>query len=70
MTREVTTISPNCSVRQAAELIYQKKYGCLPVIDEQRKLKGIITDHDFVGITIQLLEIMETSEPIEEDDDL
>ena len=54
MTTNITTITPDVKVSNAAHIIHQKKYGCLPVIDHDRKLIGIITDHDFVEITIKL----------------
>ncbi len=69
MTREVTTIDRECPVRHAAELIYRKKYGCLPVVNANKQLLGIITDHDFVAITIHLLQLLEENEPLELDDD-
>lgn len=69
MTKELTTISPACSVSLAAKIIHQTKYGCLPVIEPNNKLVGIVTDHDFVTICLQLLELMEQTEPLELDDD-
>jgi CBS domain-containing membrane protein len=68
MVRDPVTITPDSSIRHAAELIYRNKYGCLPVVDDQAKLVGIITSHDFVGTALQLLEIIEASEPLEIDD--
>ena len=65
MTKQVTTISCDTEITDAALLIHKKKYGCLPVVDKSNKLVGIITDHDFVAITIQLLEIMAQNEPPE-----
>ncbi len=65
MTTELTTVTPDINISQAAHIVHQKKFGCLPVIDHDRKLIGIITDHDFVEITINLLEMMDQSEPLE-----
>ena len=45
----------------------QHKIGCLLVVKDQA-LKGIITDSDYVGLAINLLEQMEFSEPPEFDD--
>ena len=39
---------------------------CLPVLDDE-KLVGIITDTDFVGVAINLLEQIEETEPVDED---
>ncbi|WP_144393013.1 CBS domain-containing protein [Pleionea sediminis] len=68
MTTELTTVSPRCKVNRAAEIIHKHKFGCLPVVDADKKLKGIITDHDFVTICVQLLEMLEESEPLEDDE--
>ncbi len=68
MTTNITTISPELNVAYAAQLVYHKKIGCLPVVNSRRQLVGIITDHDFVAITIQLLEMMEQNEPLELDE--
>jgi len=65
MTTELTTVTADIKIASAAQLVHHKKYGCLPVIDKNKQLIGIITDHDFVAITIQLLEVIEASEPLE-----
>ena len=41
--------------REAAEILYRNKYGCLPVLDDDRKLVGIITEADFLRLAIALL---------------
>ena len=48
MVRKVLHISPGCSVCEAAEILYKKKISCLPVIDEQEKLRGIVTVTDLM----------------------
>lgn len=68
MTTKLTTVMPNIKVENAAKILHKYKFGCLPVVDEKNKLKGIITDHDFVEITIQLLEMMRRSEPLDFDE--
>lgn len=67
MTRKVATIDEHVSLRNAALHLERHKYGCLPVVSKG-KLKGIITDSDFVGVAINLLEQLEQidSEPPEE----
>ena len=37
------------------EILYRNKYGCLPVLDDDRKLVGIITEADFLRLAIALL---------------
>jgi CBS domain-containing protein len=61
MVTELMTVDERISVRQAALLIEKHRIGCLPVVTEGR-LVGIITDTDFVGVAINLLELIEESE--------
>lgn len=65
MVTDVITVDARASLRQAALFIEKQKIGCLPVIDDGR-LAGIITDTDFVAVAINLLELLEETEP---DDD-
>lgn len=47
MTRDVTTTFRDQDIRDAARIMLDKKYGCLPVVEGTR-LVGIITEADFV----------------------
>jgi CBS-domain-containing membrane protein len=69
MTRDVATVSPRANLRRAAIYLQRHSYGCLPVVEDD-KLVGIITDTDFVGVAINLLEQMEATEPPEDMPDL
>jgi len=62
MVTDLATVDENVSLRQAALFIEKHKIGCLPVMSDN-KLKGIITDSDFVAIAINLLEQIEEAEP-------
>jgi CBS domain-containing protein len=66
MVEDLATVDERASLRQAALFIEKHKIGCLPVL-RNGKLRGIITDSDFVGVAINLLEQMEDSEPYDED---
>ena len=55
MQTDVRTVSPNTLLREAAETLYRHEYGCLPVLDDDRKLVGIITEADFLRLAIALL---------------
>ena len=71
MIRDVSVIHREDSLRQAALYIQSHKYGCLPVVSDDR-LVGIITDSDFIDIAINLLEqaeIMEEEASIEIESD-
>lgn len=67
MTTRVSTASPNVALREAAIFLQNNKYGCLPVV-ENGEVKGIITDTDFIGVAINLLEQIELEDPIEYED--
>ena len=72
MARELDVVSEKMNLREAALRLQAHKYGCLPVVS-QGKLKGIITDSDFVAVAINLLEQLELIEPLAEtapEDDL
>ncbi|HEX7185639.1 MAG TPA: CBS domain-containing protein [Thermoanaerobaculia bacterium] len=47
MTSEVETIEPGQWLREAALVMYENKYGCLPVVEGSRTV-GILTEADFV----------------------
>ena len=66
MVIDVATVDEHASLRQAALFLERHRIGCLPVMSDG-KLKGIITDTDFVGVAINLLEQIEETEPFDED---
>ena len=55
MKKDVETISPDETVLDAAKILKENKYGCLPVVNN-RKLIGIITEADFIDLVIRALE--------------
>ncbi len=65
MVRDLATIDENASLRQAALFLEKHRIGCLPVVTDG-SLRGIVTDTDFVGVAINLLEQIEESEPLDE----
>ena len=66
MVTDVATVDEHASLRQAALFLERHRIGCLPVMSGD-KLKGIITDTDFVGVAINLLEQIEETEPVDAD---
>ena len=64
MVTDVAPVNEHASLRKAALFLEKHRIGCLPVVTEGN-LCGIITDTDFVGVAINLLEQIEDSEPIE-----
>ena len=65
MTRNLVTVNRDTSARRAGLYMERHKIGCLPVMADKR-LVGIITDTDFVGLAINLLEQLEEFGPEEE----
>jgi CBS domain-containing protein len=61
MIRNVSVVSKTDSLRTAAMYLQSHKYGCLPVVADDR-LVGIITDSDFIDIAINLIEQAEINE--------
>lgn len=55
MTRSVLTIAPTAPVTEAAELMLTRKVHCLPVLDAEQKLVGIITESDLFLLVVQKL---------------
>ena len=55
MHRDVVTVSPDLPVSKAARILLENKYGCLPVVDDEQQLLGIVTEADFLRLTVQLL---------------
>jgi len=66
MVTDIATIDEHASLRQAALFIEKHKIGCLPIVTDS-KLRGIITDTDFVGVAINLLELAEETEPVDQE---
>lgn len=46
MTKNVTTVSPDSTVEDAAQIMIDKKVGCLPVVKDKNKLVGLVTETD------------------------
>ena len=58
MRTDVATVAPDARLRDAAQMLLEHKYGCLPVVDG-RKLVGIITEADFLRLTISLMDALD-----------
>ena len=55
MEREVVSVSPDTPAADAAGIMIERKFGCLPVV-ENGKLVGILTETDFLRYTRLVLE--------------
>ena len=62
MVREIDTVDERSNVRHAALLMFRRKRSCLPVTRDGQ-LCGIVTDSDYLGVAIALMEQLESVEP-------
>ena len=60
MKTDVLTADPDTDVCTAINMLLENKYGCLPVVSEGR-LVGIVTEADFLNLTLGLLRKSEAS---------
>lgn len=68
MVSDVISVDEHAGIRQAAMFLEKHRIGCLPVVTDG-ELRGIVTDTDFVGVAINLLEQLEGGEASESDYD-
>jgi CBS domain-containing membrane protein len=54
MKSNVWTVTPHTPVLEAAQIMLDHKYGCLPVVEDGR-LVGIVTESDFLALVIRAL---------------
>jgi len=57
MTRYAKWVHPETSARDAAGMMLNDKIGCLPVLDGDSKLVGIVTETDFMLVAHRALTI-------------
>jgi acetoin utilization protein AcuB len=53
MTRQVITVRTDTSMAEAGRLFIDTKVGCLPVLDDARKLVGLLTVSDVLQAYVQ-----------------
>lgn len=56
MSRPVVVVSPRTSIEKAARLLFDRRIGCLPVIEEGR-LVGILTQTDAVAALVEVVRL-------------
>jgi len=52
-------VPPTMRVRDAARVMLDKQYGCLPVVSDDRTLLGIVTEADFLRLAVRMLEAIQ-----------
>jgi CBS domain-containing protein len=61
MTRNVTHIRQNCICYNAVKMLHELKISCLPVVDDDKKLQGIVTVTDIMRALLSVYELFEKS---------
>ena len=49
MTRKVVSVKPDTPLQEAAELLARHGFDGMPVVDEENKLVGILTEYDLIS---------------------
>jgi len=49
MTREVVSVKPETPLQEAAEILAKRGFDGMPVVDEESKLVGILTEYDLIS---------------------
>lgn len=55
MTEDILTVRPEDDLATASLVMHNRKIGCLPVVDGDEILVGIITTHDLLEVLVALL---------------
>ena len=58
MIKDPITIDPETDVEEAARIIYEKKIGGMPVVDDDNKVVGIMTVADLLNAFINIMGIL------------
>jgi acetoin utilization protein AcuB len=64
MSKEVVTVSPYCPIEEAASLMFRRRIGALPVVEDGR-LVGIITETDVLGVLTEMMGATQTASRVE-----
>lgn len=56
MRRLVVTAKPDYSLTEAVRVMLKEKLSCLPVVNDEKTLVGIVTNTDFVRFALEMLE--------------
>ncbi|NHH88566.1 CBS domain-containing protein [Pseudoalteromonas sp. MB47] len=55
MATDFTSISPEQPLHEVAKFFVENRHGCMPVVDKDNNLVGILTSSDFVRLAAALL---------------
>jgi len=55
MVTDFAAVTPDQAVKDVVAFFVTNRHGCLPVVDDNNKLRGILTSADFVRLAAELL---------------
>ncbi len=55
MTRDVVTARPDWPMRRAVETMLSGRFGCLPVVDDEQHLVGLVSETDCLRLLAAML---------------
>ncbi|HRC54664.1 MAG TPA: CBS domain-containing protein [Kofleriaceae bacterium] len=56
MTKDVWAVTPETLAVVAGRTLLDHRFGCLPVVDAEHRLIGIVTERDFLRLALAILE--------------
>ena len=59
MTQEIETVGPDTPIGVAVQKLVVARVGCLPVVDDDGQLVGIVSEHDLLKMLASLLKVEE-----------
>jgi len=62
MTRDVVSVLPSCSFNNAVKTLHETKINCMPVVDEEKKILGIVTVSDVLRTMLAAYRLTEKSQ--------
>jgi CBS domain-containing protein len=61
MNTELSTVSPETPLREALKRMLLHKFGCLPVVDAERRVVGILTEADLVRFAAEVIDELDAA---------
>ena len=56
MSKDPVAMQPSSSIKEVVDLMHDRKFGAVPVVDGDKKLVGIVTTTDALGLLRTLLD--------------
>ncbi len=53
MTQKVLTATPDTNIREIARVLIEERIGCMPIVDEDKQVIGMITRSDILRALIK-----------------